>query len=227
MAELNDRFTDQQDDEKRRAPNSLLSFSAMLDGEATEQDIEQLLQMDSAELATQAEGFHLIQQVMHKEADMSVGLEGHFMERVRAGIDAEDDADLNVNNMDSKVLNFTAPVKVDSTFDIETNATHAKRTDWRMMLSGMAVAASVTFVIMVGSNQLLAPNSSSAHLLAEVRLPAQQNALAPLDKLDRDVLQIDDVRLQHYLRQHAEQAAMTVGQGMIPMARVVSYPIKE
>lgn len=227
MAELNDRFTEPKDDEKSRTPNSLLSFSAMLDGEATEQDIEHLLQMDTAELGAQVEGFHLIQQILHKETDTSVGLEGHFMARVRAGIDAEQESDLSSNTDDHKVLNFAAPVKVDSTFDSENRATHAKRTDWRMMLSGMAVAASVTFVIMVGSNQLLAPSSASGNFLAEVRLPAQQNALTSLDTLDRDVLQIDDIRLQHYLRQHAEQAAMTVGQGMIPMARVVSYPIKE
>ena len=104
---------------------------------------------------------------------------------------------------------------------------NVSRPVWQVMLSGVAIAASVTFVIIFGGNALLTTDTISPNLMAEVRSPVNNLVITPLSELNKESLLVDNVRLQNYLRQHAEQAAMTVGQGMIPMARVVSYPIQE
>ncbi|WP_421849192.1 sigma-E factor negative regulatory protein [Marinomonas sp.] len=191
------------------------SLSAMFDGEATEQDLERLIDEDSAELSCQLEAYHLIQQALHKESPVAVGLEDSLMRRVRAGINV--DASFPEEQSAKNLLPF-----------VLSSENRASRPVWRVALSSVAVAASVAFVVIFGGNELLTPGSETPNLVAEVRSPSTNNmVVTPLAELDKDTLQIDNVRLQNYLRQHAEQAAMTVGQGMIPMARVVSYPIKE
>lgn len=199
------------------ASEMLTSLSAMFDGEASERDIERLLQADSAELSRQVESFHLIQQTLHKDSAVTLGLADSLLLRVRAEIDKEDlQAKQPNTSLEEKVLPFVLPEKVSSS-----------RPNWRVMLSGVAVAASVSFVVILGGNGLLTSDTAQTNVVAEVRTPSPNMIVTPLAQLDKDTLQADNIRLQHYLRQHAEQAAMTVGQGMIPMARVVSYPVKE
>ncbi|WP_417529223.1 sigma-E factor negative regulatory protein [Marinomonas shanghaiensis] len=200
------------------ASEMLTSLSAMFDGEASELDIERLLHADSAELSRQLEHFHLIQQTLHKDSMVTLGLEDSLLLRVRAELDKDDElqAEEPVISLEKNVLPFVSPKKVSSS-----------RTNWRVMLSGVAVAASVSFVIILGGNGLLTSDTVHTNAVAEVRTPTSNMIVTPLAELDKEVLQADNIRLQHYLRQHAEQAAMTVGQGMIPMARVVSYPVKE
>jgi len=194
----------------------LPSLSAMFDGEATKQDIECLLSEDSSEISKQLESFHLIRQVLHKDEQVDVGLEDSLLLRIRAQLDDEDSLDTQAEELSNNLLPFVTPQeKKSSGFS------------WRVMLSGVAVAASVAFVIVLGGSPLLESGASNANLVTEVRSPVENRVITPLAELDKDSLQVDNVRLQHYLRQHAEQAAMTVGQGMMPMARVVSYPIKE
>jgi sigma-E factor negative regulatory protein RseA len=192
----------------------LSSLSAMFDDEATEQDLKRLIDGDSAELSRQLEAYHLIQQSLHKDSSVSVGLEDSLMLLIRAEIDVDASfpEEQNANNL----LPFVFPTE-----------NKASRPVWRVALSSVAVAASVAFVVILGGNELLTLNTATPNLVAEVRSPSTNMVVTPLAELDKDALQIDNVRLQHYLRQHAEQAAMTVGQGMIPMARVVSYPVKE
>ncbi|MBU1295656.1 MAG: sigma-E factor negative regulatory protein [Gammaproteobacteria bacterium] len=192
----------------------LSSLSAMFDGEATEQDLDLLIDGDSAELSRQLEAYHLIQQALHKDSFVAVGLEDSLMLRIRAGIDV--DASFPEEQSANNLLPFVLP-----------SENKVARPVWRVALSSVAVAASVAFVVIFGGNELLTPDATAPNLVAEVRSSSTNMAVTPLAELDKDALQIDNVRLQHYLRQHAEQAAMTVGQGMIPMARVVSYPVKE
>ncbi|UTW00406.1 sigma-E factor negative regulatory protein [Marinomonas rhizomae] len=190
------------------------SLSAMFDGEATEQDLDRLIDGDSAELSRQLESYHLIQQALHNDSSVIVGLEDSLMLRVRAGIDI--DSSFPEEHSANNLLPFVLP-----------SDSPASRPVWRVALSSVAVAASVAFVVILGGNELLTSEVSAPNLVAEVRSPSTNMVVTPLAELDKEALQIDNVRLQHYLRQHAEQAAMTVGQGMIPMARVVSYPVKE
>ena len=200
------------------ASEMLTSLSAMFDGEASELDIERLLHADSAELSRQLEHFHLIQQTLHKDSTVTLGLEDSLLLRVRAELDKDDElqAEEPVISLEKNVLPFVSPKKASPS-----------RPNWRVMLSGVAVAASVSFVIILGGNGLLTSDTVHTNAVAEVRTPTSNMIVTPLAELDKEVLQADNIRLQHYLRHHAEQAAMTVGQGMIPMARVVSYPVKE
>lgn len=190
------------------------SLSAMFDGEATEQDLDRLIDGDSAELSRQLESYHLIQQALHNDSSVAVGLEDSLMLRVRAGIDV--DSSFPEEHSANNLLPFVLP-----------RDSKPSRSTWRVALSSVAVAASVAFVVILGGNELLTSEVNAPNLVAEVRSPSTNMVVTPLAELDKEALQIDNVRLQHYLRQHAEQAAMTVGQGMIPMARVVSYPVKE
>ena len=199
-------------------PDMLPSLSAMFDGEATEQDLECLLNADSHYVSRQLESFHLIQQTLHKESSVAVGLEGSLLSRILAELDVDASfPDVQDNSEESNLLPFLLP----------TESKHASRPAWRMALSSVAIAASVTFVVIFAGNEMLTTESQMPNLTADVRSSLPDMVVTPLAELDGEALQFDNVKLQHYLRQHAEQAAMTVGQGMIPMARVVSYPIKE
>jgi len=202
MAALNDHSVDKRS-----------SLSAMFDGEATDKDLECLLNADSGELSRQLESFHLIQQTLHKDSKVAVGLEDRLVLGIRAQIDAEDSA------IDTKLVPFVLPAKKT---DVK-----ASRPTWKVMFSSVAVAASVTFVIIFGGNALLTPDAGNLNLTVDVQSPVTNNTVTSLAELNKGGLKVDNVRLQNYLRQHAEQASMTVGQGMIPMARVVSYPVKE
>ncbi|MFT4573222.1 sigma-E factor negative regulatory protein [Marinomonas primoryensis] len=212
MSDFNDRFP------KNDSPSEILSsLSAMFDGEASEQDIEHLVKVDHTVLSRQLESWHLIQQTLHKDTDVAVGLKNSLVSRIRVEIDNDDSyTEEQKIKLDNVPIPFVLPTK-----------NNASRPVWHVMLSSVAVAASVTFVVIFGGNALLTTDTIPPILMAEVRLSAINLVTTPLDQLNKESLLMDNVRLQNYLRQHAEQAAMTVGQGMIPMARVVSYPIQE
>jgi sigma-E factor negative regulatory protein RseA len=217
MTALNGSFPKNDCSRENNDPSEMLSsLSAMFDGEAMEQDIDQLLEGDSAELSRKLESYHLIQQMLHKDSSVAIGLENSLMLRIRDGIDADASfAEDQGSISDSNLLSFVMPTE-----------NQASKPVWRVALSSVAVAASVAFVVILGGNELLTPDAAP-NLVAEVRSPSTNMVVTPLAELGKEALQVDNIRLQNYLRQHAEQAAMTVGQGMIPMARVVSYPVKE
>lgn len=199
MATLNDH-----------SPESLSSLSAMFDGEATDQDIELLLNQNSDELGGQLDAFHLIQHAFHKDSEMPYGLQSSFVSNMWSAIDAEE------AEGDSNLIVFPQVAK----------GKESKST-WKVMFSSVAVAASVTFVVIFSGNALLTPDTQNINVTAETTSILENTAVASLADLNKSALPNDNIRLQHYLRQHAEQAAITVGQGMIPMARVVSYPVEE
>ena len=225
MTALNDGFSENHDSpesqgirEDSTAAERLPSLSAMFDGEATEQDLECLLHADRAEISQQLESFHLIQQALHKDSRVEVGLGDSLVSRIRADLDVDASfGDTPADATGRNVLPFVYPIAEEQPV----------RSVWRVALSSVAVAASVTFVVIFAGNAYLTPDSAPQNVVAEVRAPVINGVVTPLEALDKGGLQIDNLRLQNYLRQHAEQASMTVGQGMIPMARVVSYPIKE
>jgi len=212
MATSNDSFP-----ENDNSLTMLSSLSAMFDGEASQQEIEHLVNGDHAELSRQLESWHLIQQTLHKDVAVAVGLQGRLVARIRAEIDVDDlSEEKQKQTLENAPLPFVFPIK-----------NKPSRPVWSVMFSSVAVAASVTFVVVFGGNVLLTPDTAAPNLITEVSPPIHNLVVTPLAELNKDALLVDNVRLQNYLRQHAEQAAMTVGQGMIPMARVVSYPIQE
>ncbi|WP_394182523.1 sigma-E factor negative regulatory protein [Marinomonas posidonica] len=191
-------------------PEAMASLSAMFDGEATEQDIAALLAQNSGVLARQLEGFHAIQQCLHKDEQLAVGLQDNLLTRIHDILEAEGETQESPE-LAAQVVSLP-----------QSNI------NWKMMFSGVAMAASVAFMVVFGGNLLLNSGVPQPSLTADV-FPAKatQPVATPLAELNQQVLPLDNVKLQQYLRQHAEQATMTVGQGMIPMARVVNYPVQE
>lgn len=99
-------------DFKNNSPEMFSSLSAMFDGEASEQDIELLLKVDQAALSHQLESFHLVQQTLHKDSNVAVGLQDDLVSRIRAKMDAEDAAlDREQGTLKNAPLPFQLPEK--------------------------------------------------------------------------------------------------------------------
>ncbi|MEL0638182.1 RseA family anti-sigma factor [Marinomonas sp. TI.3.20] len=191
----------------------LESLSAMFDDEANEQDLHDLLKQDSAELNKQMEAFHLIQQSLRKdsgsEAEIDHGF--NFAERVSLQLDEE--------MHQSPANNLVALMPM-----LEEKIIPKKRPLW----AGFAIAASVAFVVVLGGDLILDTGSTSTTALAAKTTPNNLHThVASLSDLKKQPMDANNLRLKNYLRQHAEQATMTAGQGMIPMARIASYPTKK
>ncbi|BFM50919.1 hypothetical protein [Marinomonas sp. THO17] len=199
--------------------DSKASLSAMFDGEATTQDIEALLAQDTDVLAQQAEAIHAIQQVLHKETQSGLGLEMSLLSRIHDGI-ADQESDESVVDNDNTIV--TSISTQQAPLSAKTTKPH-----WKVWFSSMAVAASVAFFVVLGGNLLLQGDAiPNGGLTAEV-ISTPSPDVKSLAEVNQQALPMDNAKLQQYLRQHAEQATMTVGQGMIPMARVVNYPVRE
>ncbi|REG82854.1 sigma-E factor negative regulatory protein [Marinomonas pollencensis] len=200
----------------------LESLSAMFDDEANQQDLHDLMAQDSADLNDKMAAFHLIQHTLRKETDVDLNIQSGF--NLAARVSAQIEQETGEKNASNVVA--LAPLLPSLTPDMVSDIAPQKRYFW----SGFAVAASVAFAIVVGGNLLLNPEPNkaptvAAHTASDIdTLTVPVTSLAELKKQPMD---IDNLRLQNYLRQHAEQATMTVGRGMIPMARIASYPIKE
>ncbi|TYL48597.1 RseA family anti-sigma factor [Marinomonas sp. IMCC 4694] len=225
MANLQDRFTLDDQIQGERFEQEASCLSAMFDGEACEQDIDHLLEQDSELIGRQLEAFHLIQQALHKEPAVSVGLEGSLLERINAKLETDESVTVlmgstSLQKTSNNVMSFELPSHI-------LAQEKPSRPLWQTLFSSMAVAASVAFVVVIVGNEWLAPERTNSAMVAEVPSSPNRSLVSPLSELNKDVLLVNNLRLQQYLRQHAEQATMTVGQGMIPMARLVSYPIKE
>lgn len=191
----------------------LESLSAMFDGEANEQDLHDLLEQDSAELNKRMEAFHLIQNTLRKDTEVDVQTSFSLADRVRQQLAYEREK---------------APSQqVVALFPSEEKEPKKKRD--RSLWTGFALAASVAFLVVLGGNVILNP----AHNTVPVSVAKIDNndvsklPVMSLAELKKQPLDVDSLRLQNYLRQHAEQATMTVGQGMIPMARIASFPVEK
>lgn len=187
-------------------------LSAMFDNEASIEDLDALLAADPKWLQQKMQSYQLIQQSLQKD--------GQWQERP-------------INLVDSvrSSLDSAESTGDDSLEVASTNAANDAVVTplWRGWFTGMAVAASVAFVVILGGNQLLDTETQATHVV-ELDAPEQgQPDTAPVSiaELNSQPMPADNLRLKNYLREHAEQAAKTSGQGMIPMARVVSYPVAE
>jgi len=220
---------------KETDPVMLDSLSAMFDDEASEQDLQRLLEADES-LDKPMQAFHLIQQSLHQELAISAGVSVNLVSRVRTQIEQEDQqATLDYNVQTSTVTSIVQGslvsqqtlVKGASSDAIEDESTSKIKSVWSLWPS-LATAASVAVVVVFTGNYFMAPNNIPTQV-AVVETP-QTNVTLPvttLSELNKQPLDADNQRLQSYLRQHAEQATISAGQGIIPMARLVSYPTEE
>ncbi|MDB4837543.1 RseA family anti-sigma factor [Marinomonas sp.] len=195
------------------------SLSAMFDGEATDQDIEYLLIENSKNLDRQLNSFNLISHTLKSQADSSLIESVGLAQNIRDVINEEAvEQSVEVENSTTSVVSILSASK---------QSTKVSHNSWKMMFSSVAVAASVSFVVIFGGDTLFSQGGSDAEAVFASSIDIEDIiSLAELEQQE-ETMPADNMRLQHYLRQHAEQSAMTAGQGVMPMARVVSYPIEE
>lgn len=197
------------------------SLSAFLDNEASEKDIEILLATDRHTLARKADRYRQIHQAVQPDSEQWIFDSSEFLSQLHGKLDAgmEDTNVLAFPKRHSLVPNHASEPETHSAPAIAGAPVSRSKRGW---MSGLAVAASVAFVVVLGGNVLLSNNPATETPNFAANAPEQD--LSVLAATDSDVRIEDNERLQNYLRQHAQQASMTVGQGMIPMAKVVSYP---
>ncbi|MCO4784832.1 MAG: sigma-E factor negative regulatory protein [Marinomonas atlantica] len=197
------------------------SLSAFLDGEATHADIDALLASDRQTLASQVDRYHRIHQAIQPEQTLLIDDAGSFLDQIHRKLD-EGKQDTNVVAFPTQSQALTKPEKLEQV--TLPNMASRSSLSKRSVFSGLAVAASVAFAVVLGGNVLLQGDSTAQTPVFAATPPVQQMPTEPFSALSAEEALQNNERLQNYLRQHAQQASMTVGQGMIPMARVVGYP---
>lgn len=197
------------------------SLSAFLDNEATHADIEVLLASDIDSLADKLDHYSQIQQAIQPDHALLIEDSGAFLAQMHAKLEQV--------KQETNVVAFpkqpTQLLKSEKLAQVELPNISQVSGSKRSFFSGLAVAASVAFVVVLGGNVLL-DNDSAATATATFAASnaAQMTPTEPITALSAEEALHNNERLQNYLRQHAQQASMTVGQGMIPMAKVVGYP---
>ena len=187
------------------------SLSAVMDNEADELELRRVLgASDDAELRASWSRYQIARAVMHREL-----LEPR--------------------------LDIAAAVSAALANDEEPLARGRVRGPWRSV-ARLAVAASVTVAVLVGvrlynqdeiaSTQLaqqavqpalISPHTQGPAMLAGFSAAGEQSAVALEESRSNWYRQ----RLPSYLRQHAQQAAMSAGEGALPYARAASLETVE
>ena len=182
------------------------SLSALVDGETDELEVRRILNQveQDNELRESWQRYQMIGSLMRDEpvaaTDLSRGImqaiEGEPMDEVPA---LQDSQDLNQEN---------AP------------GPQAKRgINW---MASAAVAASVTIAVLLGVR--LNHDIQQQDLVAETQQVSETvEQVAANNAADAAELEQAQRKLQEYVLQHTENAALNTGRGMMPFARVASF----
>lgn len=182
------------------------SLSALVDGETDELEVRRILNQveQDNELRESWQRYQMIGSLMRDEpvaaTDLSRGImqaiEGEPMDEVPA---LQDSLDLNQEN---------AP------------GPQAKRgINW---MASAAVAASVTIAVLLGVR--LNHDIQQQDLVAETQQVSETvEQVAANNAADAAELEQAQRKLQEYVLQHTENAALNTGRGMMPFARVASF----
>lgn len=196
------------------------SLSAFLDNEATHADIEALLASDIQDLTDKLDHYSQIQQAIQPDQALLIENSGAFLAQMHAKLEQ--------GKQETNVVAFpkqnTQLLKSEKLEQVELPNMSQVTGSRRSFFSGLAVAASVAFVVVLGGNLLLEGDGATTIPTFAASHAPQVTPAEPIMALSAEEALENNERLQNYLRQHAQQASMTVGQGMIPMAKVVGYP---
>lgn len=200
------------------------SLSAFLDNEATDADIEALLAIDTQTLAQKADHYQQIHNALQADSEPLIFDSAEFLNGInRCLSEGVEDSNVLAFPKRNPIATTAPPQSIASAPTATTHSKEALPRKKKSFVSGLAIAASVAFAVVLGGNLLLNNNMGmDAPVFASNASEQELNVAAPTT--DSGLNFEDNERLQNYLRQHAQQASMTVGQGMIPMAKVVGYP---
>lgn len=201
------------------------SLSSLMDDHCDATEIDEILEQDAKEWQQKMQAYALTSSILSSDNHVdNLGMD--LVSRVREGIDKLEEEDAtqgeNVVSFDQFQTPESVSVKAPNT-DVNESKVHFLK----QAVTGFAMAASVAFVVIGGGSYLLEDESAqTAPAFAQAPSLALPIDVKPLQQVSAE-LDVDNKRLQSYLRQHAEQSTMAAGQGMLPMARVVSYPVEQ
>jgi sigma-E factor negative regulatory protein RseA len=199
------------------------SLSSLFDDQCDATEIDEILEQDAKEWQAKMHAYALTSSILSSDSQVN-HVATDLMSRVREGIDKLDETDAKLGENVVSFDQFQVPV--DGPEEILKKAPSESKIHFiKQAMTGFAMAASVAFVVIGGGSYLLSGDTADV-----TPALAQAPSLSlPLDvrPLQQVSVELDNKRLQSYLRQHAEQSTMAAGQGMLPMARVVSYPVEQ
>ncbi len=201
------------------------SLSSLFDDQCDATEIDEILEQDAKEWQAKMHAYALTSSILSSDSQVE-HVSTDLMTRVRAGIDKLDEDDTKLGENVVSFDQFQTPDRsVEETLDKVPS--DSKIHFIKQAVTGFAMAASVAFVVIGGGSYLLNGDTTEATPeLAQAPSLSLPLNVRPLQQVSVE-LDIDNKRLQSYLRQHAEQSTMAAGQGMLPMARVVSYPVEQ
>jgi negative regulator of sigma E activity len=192
-------------------------LSALLDGEASDFEARRLLQTLTPEDEQSWRSYSLIQQAMQGNASSGLDLSIDISSAVSEAI------------ADEPVMNMTQPDAVDS----KSVEKLAKVSYFKPAL-GFAAAAAFAFVSVINLDSLQSSSSPSTGFVAQGDVSASQlpiqsgvglsavsaQAQLPVDQaLPGADNSLDQKKLDEYMQRHAEQSAISHGQGLMPIIR--------
>ncbi len=201
------------------------SLSSLMDDHCDATEIDEILEQDAKEWQQKMQAYALTSSILSSDNHVdNLGMD--LVSRVREGIDKLEEEDATQGENVVSFDQFQAPESV-SVKAPNTDVNESKVHFLKQAVTGFAMAASVAFVVIGGGSYLLEDESAqTAPAFAQAPSLALPIDVKPLQQVSAE-LDVDNKRLQSYLRQHAEQSTMAAGQGMLPMARVVSYPVEQ
>ncbi len=211
--------------------------SDFVDDRLSSEDLDFLLSQENEKWETTLKSYAATQQALNSAEPMTDFSQFDLLSRVREGIDGIE-PDLLPDETETSPSNIVDLSERKAAFT-ESNARHLdalsdsenSRKSNVISVKMFAMAASVAFVALLAGQLFLSQgndfNGEGLPVIAVANLDQTDSILDDPQDIQALSLDVNNDRLQSYLRQHAEQSAMATNQGMISMARVVSFSTEQ
>jgi len=187
------------------------SLSALMDGEADELEMRRVLNQleKDDELAACWKSYHLMGSLMRDESfdsiDLTLG--------INKALDGEDT--LNQAPVTS------TPIKTHESSNLKTS-----RAAWYKPLTSVAVAASVTFAVLIGVQSIEPDNGlglADAQMLPALQSKQGELTASNLSLEEQQQLEAAQQQLQEYVLQNPADPSIEKKEGVLPFARIVEF----
>jgi len=213
--------------------------SDFVDDRISSDDLDFLLSQENEKWETTLNAYAATQKVLSSAEPVADFSQFDLLSRVREGIDGIEPDQLpdqsntetdNVVDLLARKAELTA-TESSSSLSNASLPNKEQRKGNIVSVRTFAMAASVAFVALLGGQLFLSQdngfsNVENLSVVAAVSVDQTSSILDNPQDIKTLSLDVHNDRLQSYLRQHAEQSAMATNQGMISMARVVSFSVE-